>query len=50
MKSERFQKAPPMLTEIKALIARSDTLAEDCLGVLALLVILFGMLHLPGLL
>ncbi|MCR8725703.1 hypothetical protein [Frigidibacter sp. ROC022] len=40
-----------MLTELKALVARSsETLLEDALGVAALAVMLFGALHLPGLL
>jgi hypothetical protein len=40
-----------MLKDIKAIIARSaDTLAEDCLGLAALVVILLGSLHLPNIL
>jgi hypothetical protein len=39
-----------MFAEFKALVARSsDTLAEDCLGLAALVVILFGGLAIPGL-
>ncbi|MFD0978557.1 MULTISPECIES: hypothetical protein [Tropicimonas] len=39
-----------MLAEIKALLARSEaTLLEDAIGVVALMVILVGGLHLPGL-
>lgn len=40
-----------MLKEFKALVARSsETLAEDFLGVAALVVILFGGLAIPGML
>ena len=38
-----------MLKEFKALVARSaDTLLEDALGLLALVVLLYASLHMPG--
>lgn len=38
-----------MLKDFKAIIARSaDTLFEDAVGLLALVVLLYAALHLPG--
>jgi hypothetical protein len=38
-----------VLKDLKALVARSaDTLAEDFLGLAALVVMLYASLHLPG--
>ncbi|UYV39285.1 hypothetical protein N4R57_09915 [Rhodobacteraceae bacterium D3-12] len=39
-----------MLTQIKAVLSRSqDTIWQDAIGAVALVVILFAGLHLPGL-
>lgn len=43
------KRSPQMIHQMKAVIDRSDTLAQDFVGAAALVVMLLAGLHLPGL-